>query len=180
MKCVLSAAATAICVIACFGDFPLDGIWQFRFDEGKSISEVADPAFKATDLMSVPGCYDMMPKWLCRRGTGQYRRKFTLGEAVSNAWLVVDGMGLTGRFAIDGRDIGTYPYPYALLEIETYRRERRRRELADHVVVVHTQDSQLVRYLDPSLGSDVQHVLRPMVYHGEQRAWLRKPAEPRP
>ena len=119
MKCGFPVAAIAVCVVACFGDFPLDGIWQFRFDEGKSISEVADPAFKATDRMSVPGCYDMMPKWLCRRGTGQYRRKFTLGEAVSNAWLVVDGMGLTGRFAIDGRDIGTYPYPYALLEMET-------------------------------------------------------------
>ncbi len=97
----------------------LDGAWQFRFEEGKSISDSADPSFKATDTMSVPGCYDMMPKWLCRRGTGLYRRTFTLHEPVSNAWLVVDGMGLTGHFRIDGRDLGTHPYPYARLEIET-------------------------------------------------------------
>ena len=28
-------------------------------------------------------------------------------------------MGLTGKFAIDGRDLGTHPYPYAKLEIPT-------------------------------------------------------------
>ena len=96
----------------------LNGSWDFRFEEGKTYRE-ASPTFAATDVMSVPGCYDMMPKWLCRRGTGSYRRTFTLPEAVDNAWLVIDGMGLTGRFAIDGRDLGVHPYPYAKLEIPT-------------------------------------------------------------
>ncbi len=114
------AFAYAVALAAsCAGDISLDGAWDFRFEEGRSIAESADPDFAATDRMSVPGCYDMMPKWLCRRGTGLYRRKFTLGKAVSNAWLEVDGMGLTGHFRIDGRDLGTYPYPYARLEIET-------------------------------------------------------------
>ena len=96
----------------------LDGSWEFRFDEGKTFRE-ASPDFAATDRMCVPGCYDMMPKWLCKRGTGQYRRTFTLEKAVENAWLVIDGMGLTGRFAVDGKDLGVHPYPYAKLEIPT-------------------------------------------------------------
>ena len=97
----------------------LNGSWDFRFEEGKPYREVEDPEFKATDSISVPGCYDMMPKWLCKRGSGLYRRTFRLDEAVENAWLVIDGMGLTGKFAIDGRDLGVHPYPYARLEIPT-------------------------------------------------------------
>ena len=112
-------AAVAMCAAACFGGISLNGSWQFRFEDGKSIMESAGPSFEPTDVMSVPGCYDMMPKWLCKRGTGLYRRTFTLDKAVDNAWLVVDGMGLTGHFRIDGRDLGTHPYPYARLEIET-------------------------------------------------------------
>lgn len=118
MKKMLMASALAVSA-ACFGDLCLNGSWEFRFEEGKPCEEVADPAFAATDRVSVPGCYDMMPKWLCKRGTGLYRRTFTLDKAVDNAWLVVDGMGLTGHFRIDGRDLGTHPYPYARLEIET-------------------------------------------------------------
>ena len=115
----LCAALAALAAAACLGGVDLTGSWEFRFEEGKSIPEAADPSFAATDSISVPGCYDMMPKWLCKRGTGLYRRKFTLGQAVSNAWLVVDGMGLTGSFRIDDRDLGTHPYPYARLELET-------------------------------------------------------------
>ena len=63
----------------------LNGSWDFRFEEGKSYREVADPAFEATDSISVPGCYDMLPKWLCKRGSGLYRRTFRLDEAVENA-----------------------------------------------------------------------------------------------
>ena len=97
----------------------LNGSWEFRFEEGKSFREVANADFEATDAIVVPGCYDMLPKWLCKRGSGLYRRTFRLEQAVGNAWLVVDGMGLTGKFEIDGRDLGVHPYPYARLEIPT-------------------------------------------------------------
>ena len=116
---VVSALCIAGIATSASAQMSLDGSWEFRFEEGRSIAQVADPAFKATGMMSVPGCYDMMPEWLCKRGTGLYRRTFTLEKAVPNAWLVVDGMGLTGHFRIDGRDLGTHPYPYARLEIET-------------------------------------------------------------
>ena len=97
----------------------LNGSWQFRFEEGKSLAEVGDPAFIPQETIAVPGCYDMLPKWLCLRGTGLYRRTFTLARSVDNAWLVIDGMGLVGNFKIDGRDLGTHPYPYARLELPT-------------------------------------------------------------
>ena len=118
-KRIPSSALLAFCAATCFGDIDLNGTWEFRFEENRAAADIADPAFTATDRISVPGCYDMMPKWLCKRGTGLYRRTFTLDRAVDNAWLVVDGMGLTGHFRIDGKDLGAHPYPYARLEIET-------------------------------------------------------------
>ena len=97
----------------------LGGSWGFRFEEGKSIEEAAGASFAATDTMVVPGCYDTMPQWFLKRGTGLYRRTFTLDRPMGNAWLVIDGMGLRGRFEIDGRDLGVHPCPYARLELET-------------------------------------------------------------
>lgn len=118
MNCAL-LSSTRTNVAYPLSDICLNGSWDFCFEEGKAISEVAKPDFCATDKISVPACFDMMPKWLCKRGTGLYRRTFTLDSAVDNAWLIIDGMGLTGYFSIDGKDLGTYPFPYARLEIET-------------------------------------------------------------
>jgi len=100
-------------------EFDLNGSWTFRFEEGKSIEQVARPDFAATDTMVVPGCYDSMPQWFLKRGTGLYRRSFSLDRPVENAFLVVDGMGLRGDFRIDGRPFGVHPYPYARLELPT-------------------------------------------------------------
>ena len=116
----LVAAIAALCVGVCFADIDLNGSWEFLFEEGRTLETSGGPDFSATDRISVPGCYDMLPKWLCRRGTGLYRRTFTLEKAVENAWLVVDGMGLRAKFAIDGRFFGgVQPYPWARLEIPT-------------------------------------------------------------
>ena len=109
----------ALAAFVARADVDLNGSWSFRFEEGKAIEETSGPAFEATDTMSVPGCYDTMPQWFLKRGTGLYRRTFTLERPVENAWLVVDGMGLRGNFRVDGKDLGTHPYPYARLEIET-------------------------------------------------------------
>ena len=117
MRMRLGIIALAACVA--HADIDLNGSWSFRFEEGQAIEETAGPAFEATDTMTVPGCYDTMPKWFLKRGTGLYRRTFTLAKPVENAWLVVDGMGLRGNFRIDGKDLGVHPYPYARLELET-------------------------------------------------------------
>ena len=124
MKSVWSVAALVTASLASctlMGAAPLDlnGSWAFRFEEGRSIEDVADAGFSATDVMPVPGCWDVLPKWYLKRGTGLYRRSFTLERPVQNAWLVVDGMGLRGDFRIDGRRLGTFPYPYLRLEIPT-------------------------------------------------------------
>jgi len=119
-------AMTGICLFATFcvaaqmQTMDLNGSWEFAFAEGKTLETAGGPDFTATDSMSVPGCYDMLPKWLCKRGTGLYRRTFTLAEPVQNAWIVVDGMGLRAKFAVDGKPAGdVQPFPWARLEIPT-------------------------------------------------------------
>lgn len=97
----------------------LNGSWDFRFDEGKSFMEAGGPAFVATDTILVPGCFDAMPKWFMKRGTGLYRKSFTLEADVDKAWLVIDGMGLYGKFWLDGRDIGVDDLPYSKVELAT-------------------------------------------------------------
>ena len=56
----------------------LNGSWDFRFEEGKALEDAPDAGFAATDVIPVPACYDTMPKWYMKRGTGLYRRTFTL------------------------------------------------------------------------------------------------------
>lgn len=95
----------------------LNGSWEFRFEEGRSCLQVDAASFKATDSMTVPGCFDAMPKWFMKRGTGLYRRTFTLDKSVENAWLVIDGLGLYGRFWVDGREIGTDDLPWSKVRL---------------------------------------------------------------
>ena len=106
-------AAIAPAAAGVRADVDLNGSWEFRFEEGKSLDEAARTDFLATDTMTVPGCYDTMPKWYLKRGTGLYRRTFTLESDVAAAWLTIDGMGLAGRFFLDGRELGTVALPYS-------------------------------------------------------------------
>lgn len=120
MKTTFAGALAALLALsASAAELSLNGSWSFRFEEGKALEEVANPAFEATDTMPVPGCFDTMPKWLRQRGTGLYRRTFTLEKPVANAWLVIEGVGLRGDFRLDGRSLGVHARPYALLELET-------------------------------------------------------------
>ena len=97
----------------------LDGSWSFRFEEGKCLEQIAvgSESRPYQDSIPVPACYDMMPKWYMKRGTGLYRRSFTLAKPMKDAVLVVDGMGVRAKFEMDGKDLGLHPYPYARLEI---------------------------------------------------------------
>lgn len=96
----------------------LAGSWDFRFEEDKAIEQTDGISFIANDVMCVPGCWDVMPSYYLKRGTGLYRRTFSVEKAMKNAVLEVEGMGLRGKFAIDGKELGEYPYPYAKLKIE--------------------------------------------------------------
>ena len=125
MRLMMRVAAMGIAALAAGAwaqqqPLSLNGSWEFAFSEGKTLETAGGPDFTATDRISVPGCWDMLPKWLCKRGTGLYRRTFTLAEPVENAWIVVDGMGLRARFAVDGKPAGgVLPFPWGRLEIPT-------------------------------------------------------------
>lgn len=95
----------------------LNGTWDFLFEESKSIEQSSGISFIAEDIMCVPGCWDVTPKYYLKRGTGLYRRTFFLDQDFKDAVLEVEGMGLRGSFAIDGHQLGEFPYPYARLEI---------------------------------------------------------------
>ena len=119
-KNVIASCALALGTVFCAWAQPqpldLNGSWEFAFAEGKTLETAGGADFVATDRMSVPGCWDMQPKWLCKRGTGLYRRTFTLAEPVENAWIVVDGMGLRAQFAVDGKPVGgVQPFPWGRL-----------------------------------------------------------------
>ena len=96
----------------------LDGLWEFAFAEGKSLAE-AKADFAATDRMPVPGCYDLVPGYYMKRGTGLYRREFTLARDVPGARLRVKGMGLRMKLWLDGREIGTSKLVFSDLEFQT-------------------------------------------------------------
>ena len=110
-------AATFFALATACAGIDLGGSWGFRFEEGRHLEDVAGADFAATDSITVPACYDMMPKWYMKRGTGLYRRTFDLAEPMKDAVLVVDGMGVRAKFELDGKDLGLHPYPYARLEI---------------------------------------------------------------
>ena len=97
----------------------LDGLWDFRFEKGKTMEEVPLPAFVANDKMTVPGCWNAMSRYFNQHGTGCYRRTFELTADAVNAFLVIDGAGLRSRYWIDGREIGLSKLPWSKFEFAT-------------------------------------------------------------
>ncbi len=97
----------------------LNGLWDFRLEKGRTMEEVAAPDFTANDKMTVPGCWTAMSSYYNQRGTGCYRRRFTLAADVANAFLVVEGVGLRSRYWLDGKEIGMSKLPWNRLEFST-------------------------------------------------------------
>ena len=107
----------------------LDGLWDFRLERDRSLEEVQMPDFRADGKMPVPGCWDTLSRWYNQRGTGCYRRTFTLDGDAVNAFLVVDGCGLRSRYWIDGREIGFSKLPWSRFEFATGPLKAGRHEL---------------------------------------------------
>ena len=128
-KCQLLAFALAVASAGAMETVDLNGLWDFRFERGKSLEEVAGdgggrgatalPAFVANDKMTVPGCWNAYSHYFNQHGTGCYRRTFDLAEAAADAFLVVDGAGLRSRFWVDGREIGFSKLPWSKFEFRT-------------------------------------------------------------
>ena len=97
----------------------LNGLWDFRFHEGKHLESADFPKLGTDAKMTVPGCWNACSKWYDKRGTGFYRRWFNLEHDVRDAFLIVDGCGLRARFWVDGREIGTSVSPWICFELKT-------------------------------------------------------------
>ncbi|MBR4616254.1 MAG: hypothetical protein IKO55_11665 [Kiritimatiellae bacterium] len=108
----------------------LDGLWDFRLERDKSLEDLAAlPGFTADDKMLVPGAWDAMTRWYNVRGTGCYRRTFTLERDAADAFLVVDGCCLRSKFWIDGREVGFSKLPWSKFEFRTGPLKAGRHEL---------------------------------------------------
>lgn len=98
------------------GRVSLDGVWEFDFRRGGTLAE-ARADFAATDRMTVPGCFDVMPRHYNQRGLAHYRREFFLDSPCRQARLRVKGFGLAARFFVDGRDAGESHLPFSTVEV---------------------------------------------------------------
>ena len=88
----------------------LSGLWDFAFlPEGTSLGgRLAGLRFET--LTVVPGCFDLMPEYYLRRGTGVYRRQVEAGGEME---LISEGLGLRGEFYWDGKQIATVDAPFS-------------------------------------------------------------------
>ena len=98
-------------------ELELNGVWSFSFLRSRCLEEVDPAAERTEEVMCVPGCFDALPQYYCQRGCGVYSRTFTLEEDWAGVWLRIDGMGLRGRFFLDGRLLGTWCLPYSTFEL---------------------------------------------------------------
>ena len=125
-----SAVALAVACSQALETVSLDGLWDFRLAKDVPLEGVQMPEFEPDGKMVVPGCWDAMSHWYNQRGTGCYRRTFSLeGDAV-NAFLVVDGSGIRSRYWIDGKEIGFSKLPWSRLRFATGPLKEGRHEIA--------------------------------------------------
>ena len=130
-RCALTALLALAFVVpaAAMETVSLDGLWDFRLEKGRSLEEVKMPDFRPDGKMPVPGCWDTLSRWYNQRGTGCYRRTFTLDGDAVNAFLVIDGCGLRSRYWMDGREIGFSKLPWSRFEFATGPLKAGRHEL---------------------------------------------------
>ncbi|MBR4664609.1 MAG: hypothetical protein IKO93_12115, partial [Lentisphaeria bacterium] len=88
----------------------LSGLWDFAFlPEGTSLADsLAGLRFET--LAAVPGCFDLMPEYYLRRGTGVYRRQVEAGGEME---LISDGLGLRGEIYWDRQRIAVIDAPFS-------------------------------------------------------------------
>jgi len=91
----------------------LDGIWDFAFQE-IPLEQVELGNFPVTELMTVPGCYEALPKYFGLRGTGLYHRKV---QCSGRVLLRFEGLGLRGKFFWDGKEIGICELPFSRTDL---------------------------------------------------------------
>ena len=96
----------------------LNGFWDFAFYNKQKMENVDIAQLELKDMMAVPGCFDCMPHQYCQRGCAVYSRTFTLEENWTSCQLKIAGMGLRGKFLLDGREIGYCAMPYSTFYLD--------------------------------------------------------------
>ncbi len=96
----------------------LNGVWDFNFIGDAELESLNPANFEFNDLMPVPGAFDCTPTYYCKRGVALYRTTFRLDHTCCNTWIKLDGIGLRGRFWMDGEEIGSTALPYSALEFD--------------------------------------------------------------
>ena len=89
--------------------FDLSGVWDFYFQETENETTTSSNRV-FDDVATVPGCFDLTPAYLFKRGTGFYRRFVEIGGEVE---LYSEGLGLRGEFFWDGRKVAESDAPFS-------------------------------------------------------------------
>ena len=89
--------------------YSLNGIWDFEFLFKKSWNEVELNTLTFPERISVPGCFDAVPQYENKRGTGIYRTYPVCGGKVK---LELEATGLRGEVYWDGKKIAFLNQPY--------------------------------------------------------------------
>lgn len=87
----------------------LNGIWDFEFLFKKTWNEVTLNTLTFPEQISVPGCFDAIPQYENKRGTGIYRTYPVCGGTVK---LELEATGLRGEVYWDGKKIAFLNQPY--------------------------------------------------------------------
>lgn len=107
----------------------LNGTCEFTF-----LEQVEDPnqldisSLTFPEKMIIPGCYDAMPRWAGKRGTGVYRKVFESTPGKKGI-LKVHGLGMWNKLYLDGHPIGIVDLPYGGMSFEVPASDQARREL---------------------------------------------------
>ena len=87
----------------------LSGVWDFAFQPG-TIEDFSVIKIRFSSFASVPGCFDLMPEYFLRRGTGVYRRQVVAGGFQE---LTSEGIGLRGEIYWDKQKIAVIDAPFS-------------------------------------------------------------------
>ncbi|MCQ2353137.1 MAG: hypothetical protein MJ033_06635 [Victivallaceae bacterium] len=95
----------------------LGGIWDFCFTEGAADPAVLPEKIEYSEKLSVPGCFDVLPRYAGKRGTAYYRT-FVRTTPEAKLLMKIFGLGTWGAIFWDKKLIGIDAQPYAPVEME--------------------------------------------------------------
>jgi beta-glucuronidase len=106
----------------------LEDLWDFHFEEGKSIDQVSPESLACAARLHVPGAFDAAPAYLGKRGTGVYRRTLRI-EPGRVAMLEFEAVSFAARVLVDGECLAEHFCGYSPFQVTVPASDRAVREL---------------------------------------------------